>query len=369
MKKTILSFLAICRAIVLYERMDGEIQLYRNCQNLSQKEFDQPEYQMLSEQHSAFTTAADAIVENYLSHAYSDLFVKLVEKLSSQKGSEEFLGISEHFSQDEVEALLSKAYDKILSIYREKLDEDVEDTAFFKNILKEIVCDVNETIDFACPYCGKAPDIIEAADFFGEDSKYDGKRVCCCECGAYALVNDAGDIIGTMADKELHEKRNRVRSVMSQFNEISGSLYYETRSRVANLIGKSSLNKHTVDYFSTQECNKVIHALLDAMKDIREKSVAFPKCHRDLMAGLKHGARLRIIQDLSAKQNKRLLVPLEVGDASFSVQLRGGGTEIFSFPKGLDYRFEDDMVKIVHPSGKTDEYKFYPKEYRDIPLK
>ena len=369
MQKEILSFLSICRAIALCEMMEEELELYRGYQNLSQKEFDKPEYKELSDTYQNFSKSFDTMMGNYLDHAYSDIFVQLVETLSSKDSAKDFIGIERSFSQDEVSELLSKTYEKILEIYREGIDDDVEDKLFFVNVLTSVLNDQkDDEIVFVCPYCGGTPDIVEAADFFGEDSKYDGKRVCCCECGAYAMVNDKGDIIGTMADKELHDKRNRVRSVMSQFNEIAGSLYYETRSRVATLIGKDTLNKYAVDYFSVQECNKVIHSLLEAIKKIKSLKVSYPKCHRDLMTSLQNGMRLRIVKDLSAKQNKRLLVPSQVGQSSFSVQVRNGGTEMFNFPKGLDYRFDGNTLKIVHPSGNTDEYIMYPSEFRNIPF-
>ena len=369
MQKEILSFLSVCRTIVFYERIEEEVELYRGYQNLSQKEFDQPEYKELSDTYNNFSHSFDKMIGNYLDHAYSDLFIKLVEALSSKQDAKVLLGIEKSFARKEVEDLLSKAYEMILKIYREGIDDDVEDTIFFTNILRNILeCKNDDVTDFTCPYCGGTPDIVEAVDFFGEDSKYDGKRVCCCECGAYAMVNSAGDIIGTMADKELHDKRNRVRSIMSQFNEVAGSLYYETRSRVASLIGKDSLNKYAVDYFSVQECNKVIHALLEAIKKIKALKVSYPKCHSDLMVMLKNGTRMRIIKDLTAKRNKRLLVPSQVGDSSFTVQVRGGGTETFNFPKGLDYRFEGETFKIIHPSGNIDEYRLYPQDFRNIPF-
>ena len=369
MQKEILSFLSVCRTIVFYERIEEEVELYRGYQNLPQKEFDIPEYKNLSDTYQNFSKSFDEMIGNYLDHAYSDLFIKLVETLSSKNSAKKLVGIEKSFTQDEVSNLLSQTYEKILQIYREGVDDDVEDQLFFINIITNILnSKTDDATDLTCPYCGKTPDIVEAADFFGEDSKYDGKRVCCCECGAYALVNSSGDIIGTMADKELHDKRNRVRSIMSQFNEAAGSLYYETRSRVANLIGKDSLNKYAVDYFSAQECNKVIHSLLEVIKKIKTTNVSYPKCHRDLMTAIQNGTRLRIVKDLSAKRNKRLLVPMQVGTSSFTVQVRGGGTETFTFPKGLDYRFEGETFKIVHPSGNVDEYKLYPQEFRNIPF-
>ena len=370
MRKEILSFLSVCRTIVFQERVQEEIEFYRNCQNLSQKEFDKSdEYGELSASYKNFSQSFDTMIENYLNHAFSDLYIVMVEKLSSVKSSEEFIGISKEFSSDEVSDILEKTYDEVVNAYRESIDE-VEAVLFFTNIVRNVIDKTEDTptIDTVCPYCGNKPDIVEAADFFGEDSKYDGKRVCCCECGAYALVNDSGDIVGTMADKELHKKRNRVLSLMSQYSDVSGSLYYETRMAIGKLIGKSLPNKNPASCLNTEECNKIIHSVLGTLKKIKESSPTFPKCHAELISALKNGLRLRVVKELSAKNNKRLLVPSQVGENSFMVLCKGGGTETFMFPKGLKYSFENEKIKILHPSGNYNEYTMYPEDYRNIPL-
>ena len=369
MKNEILSLLSICRVIVSREQIDKEISFYRECQNLSQKEFDKEEYKELSDNYANFTDAFNNMVGNYLDHAYSDLYVVLVETLSSSKKVKAFLGIERTFSAEEVEDLLSKVYSTILDTYRNGIGE-VEDVMFFantvKNIIEERKAETNDAI--VCPFCGMTPDIVEAADYFGEDSKYDGKRVCCCECGAYAMVNDLGDIIGTMADKELHKKRNRVRSLISQFSEITGSLYFEVHTRIANLIDRDFRDKHVIDTLTTEECNKVIHSILEAKKKIESMDIRYPKNHAQFMDALKGGMRLRVVQNISKKRNKRLLKPAQIGDTCFTVLLKGGGTEIFNFPKGMDYRFDGKVMQIVHPSDVVDIYEMYPQELQNIPL-
>ena len=369
MQNKILSFLSICRVIIFHEQIEKEIAFYRECQNLSQKEFDKEEYRELSSNFSNFTESFDNMVGNYLNHAYSDLYIALVETLSSETEAKKFLGIEKAFAVEEIETLLSKTYDAILDAYREGIGE-VDDVLFFTNILASVVNEKKapEELAIVCPRCGLTPDIVEAADFFGEDSKYDGKRVCCCECGAYAMVNDAGDIIGTMADKELHKKRNRVRSIISQYADITGSLYFEVHTKVANLIDRDFMDKHAIDTLETEECNKVIHCFLEAKKKIETMDVAYPKNHTQFMSALKNGMRLRIIQDLSRKRNKRLLKPAQVGDTCFTVLLKGGGTESFNFPKGLDYHFDGKIMSINHPSGNKDIYQMYPQELQNIPI-
>lgn len=370
MKNEILSFLCVCRIIIFQEQIQKEIEFYRGCQNLSQKEFDRPkEYKDVSDSYNTFSQSFDDVVDNYLNHSFSDLYVKMVETLSSVEKTKEFIGIEKSFTSDEILDILNKTYDAIIKVYKESIDE-VEEILFFTNIVKGVIENSSEVIsnDIVCPYCGNKPDIVEASDFFGDDSKYDGKRVCCCECGAYALVNDSGDIIGTMADKELHKKRNRVLSLMSQYSEISGSLYYETRTVVSKLIGKNLPIKNPSSCLNTEECNKIIHSLLSAIKKIKETSPVFPKCHTEFISLLSTGLRIRIVKNLSEKQNKRLLVPTQVGDNSFVVLCKGGGTESFLFPKGLDYRFNGNTLNVVHPSGNIDEYLLYPQEYRNIPL-
>lgn len=365
MQKEILSFLSICRAIVHYEQIEREINFYRDYQDLSRKEFDDDEYKELADSYTAFSEASNTMIGNYLNHAYSDLYAELVETLSSEEEAQGLFAVDKVFSVSEVKVFMDKAYEKIIAAYREGVD-DVDDIVFFTNIIRNIINNRSNDTENAviCPYCGQKPDIVEAADFFGDDSKYDGKRVCCCECGAYALVNSNGDIVGTLANKELHKKRNRVRSVMAQYNEVSGSIYYETVTKVANLLGKDALTKDSVAYFTEQECNTVIHALLEAMKKISAMTIRYPKCHKDFMNAIHNGMRLRIVKDLTQKQNKRLLKPAQIGDTSFTVIGKGGETETFNFPKGLAYRFENNILKIAHPSGAEDEYIMYPPEFR-----
>ena len=369
MEKAILSFLAICRAIISREKVKKEIDFYRECQNLSQKEFDKEEYKDLSDSYTNFVESFDVMVENYLDHAYSDLYIAMVETLTSEEDAEKFLGFKRTFSVEEIDDILSKAYASAMDAYRNGVGE-VEDVLFFTNLIINIINERKPTAEhtIVCPVCGLIPDIVEASDFFGDDSKYDGKRVCCCECGAYALVNDAGDVIGTLADKELHKKRNRVRSIIAQYADMTGLLYFEVHTKVANLIDRDFMNKHAIDSLGTEECNKVIHYFLEAKKKIENMSIAYPTNYSQFINAIKNGMRLRVVQNIMPKNNKRLLKPAQVGETCFTVILKGGGTETFNFPKGMDYRFSDKIMKVVHPSGREDIYQMYPHELQNISL-
>lgn len=352
--------LTIIKANVAKKRMEECIDIFRISLNVSQKEYEGDEDEKV---FTSFKSASDTIMEKYRTEAYDICFDSLYEQdieLSKLIGKE--------LDFDDIVSLLDETIIRIETILSEN-EVSEEDNLFFLQILQEVAnVTPNESDEvLKCPYCDGTPEIISANDFFGEDSRYDGKQVCCCECGAFAILDKNGNIIGTMANKELHEKRSRLRSVLHKYCEVSASTMYEAKIKVLSNLDRKVPYKNAIERLTLEECNSLIHKVLVAIKKIEELNVRYPKNHKELMTCLKNGGRMKIIKEISQKNNGRILIPLEVGESTFTIKSRTGIENIL-MPSSLAYTFEGRKIKISHPSGLIDEYLIFPEEIRTIPV-
>lgn len=376
MKKEIHAFLFACRCVFEFEKLKVLTNSFREYENLPQKEFDDSEYKTSLELYNTFLSTGDEMYETNLNATYIKLYTLLVENLSSPDTAKELLGIELSLDDDDINGLSQKIYDEVFAYFEKEgsaLRTPDEDVSIFLEILQNIFKGSEESHEhFVCPYCGGEPDVVEAADFFGDDSKYDGEKICCCECGAYAKLNSDDTIIGTMATKSLHAKRNMVRSLALEFSKATGSTKYETSIKLIKKLNKYFKDyRNAIDYFSDEDCNTLIDVLnkANAQLPTQTASIAYPKSHAELMQFFKAGMRIRIVKDITGRHNNRFLCPLQVGDSCVVAASKSGGTETFQFPNIKHmYVFNQNKFEIHHPSNSVDEYIMYPAELRNIPL-
>ena len=213
-----------------------------------------------------------------------------------------------------------------------------------------------------CPYCNGLPSKTAKADFFGENHDDNEGYVWACECGAYAYMNREGNVIGTMADRELHYQRKIVKKILFDLCGTAGMTIYESCRWAAWITGKSLNTVQDVEYLSMEDCDAV-RSLYDGVKErLKTKRFQYPHTHGELIKFLEDGGRM-MAQNAFGYRYGRLLIPILTGSEAIRIRYQTGIQEVM-LPKGLEYRFEGDQMMILHPSGKREKYKLFTKEQR-----
>ncbi|SHF73554.1 MULTISPECIES: hypothetical protein [Eubacteriales] len=220
----------------------------------------------------------------------------------------------------------------------------------------------SDTAADICPYCNGLPSKTAKADFFGENHDDNEGYVWACECGAYAYMNREGNVIGTMADRELHYQRKIVKKILFDLCGTAGMTIYESCRWAAWITGKSLNTVQDVEYLSMEDCDAV-RSLYDGVKErLKTKRFQYPHTHGELIKFLEDGGRM-MAQNAFGYRYGRLLIPILTGSEAIRIRYQKGIQEVM-LPKGLEYRFESDQMMILHPSGKREKYKLFTKEQR-----
>lgn len=376
MNKEIASFVWAAKISIHLNTFSSFINTFREIENLSQKEYDDSEtYQNTNELYTNFTTASTELLTNIVNHAKKDMKYFLLDTICD----EDFC--IEKFGSDAEEVSVNAIYkniDSFMDFFIKKLallTEDVEDETFFWDTVKDFfINNIKQAEEevyrdiVACPLCSSDVTILPSADVFDENQNISSEQeyVAVCECcGAFAFVDQDGHIIGTLGDKETHVKRKRVYSAITNSCKDFGMLSYEVRKTFQYLVDKPLDNKNDIENLDKAECNKIIHAFMVAKDKKKNLDITWPTTHKELMASLKNGWRIRISKSISNKNIGRLLIPTSVSDGIIAVKSKDS-QETFLLPTGMNYEFKNNVVIVHHPSGSSDMYTLYPPEYRAL---
>lgn len=213
-----------------------------------------------------------------------------------------------------------------------------------------------------CPYCNGIPTRTPKADFFGKNCDDTDGYVFACECGAYAHIGKNGQIIGTMADAELHSKRRNIRRLVFELSALAGLTVYEGCRWLSWASGTPIHSMQDIERMSDDDCRNAISAY-DRVKDrVRAMNPEYPHTHGELMRFLENGGRM-MVQNAYGYKYGRVFVPIKVGGEAIRVRYNKVVQEVM-LPKDLDYLFDGCMMTITHPSGKREKYKLFTKEQR-----
>lgn len=376
-KKAVHEFLFAVRCAIQFEHLTTLTDSFRNLLHLPQEELDNEECTSSAELYNSFVSSGEKMYSNYLDSTYTNVYVALVENLCSPTKAKKLTGISLSLTIDDIKSLSPKIYAELFSYFENAgtvIKTPDEDMTIFIEILRSLFNNKNTETNsehLVCPYCGGQPDIVEASDFFGDDTKYDGQRICCCDCGAYARLTKDDALIGTLAPKDLHNKRNCLRSLAFEFSKATGFTKYETNIRMLKKVNKYLKNyQNAIDYFNDEECNVLIDALANSLKQLQEisKTISYPRTPIELMDFLRNDMRLRVVKEITGKYNNKFIRPVAVGDTCIVISNRDN-TETMQFPNIPDmYHFDGNTFEIWHPSGAKDEYIMYPSDLRQLNL-
>lgn len=276
------------------------------------------------------------------------------------------LGLTEVLSPNDKSALFRQAFDKIV-LASEHWDCELDCYSFFIENVKEILMPTNEKntdVEEICPYCDGIPRRMEKTDFFGPHSGEGEGHIWGCECGAYALMDDNGKVIGKLGDAILHQKRNLVKRAICELCSLAGLTCFESY-RWFSLITNTHLEEMSdVEYLDLEACNLALRLFINAKAAITGNVFDYPKDRSELFLFFMDGGRLSVCNAYGFQYGK-ILVPSEIGTDGIKVYGKDGSQSI-SFSANLKYEFKDDCMYIVHPSGKKEKFRMLPAEIRNM---
>ena len=325
--------------------------------------FEQPQQMRgYAEAKAMLCDAVEQIKATYGKQIISEAYEAFKNALSEPAFCKE-TGIDIVLEKTEAAKLFNDVFNRMVDMENAFPDE-ADGYLIFVELVREVRSQTTRS-DIAadiCPYCNGLPSKTAKADFFGENHDDNEGYVWACECGAYAYMNREGNVIGTMADRELHYQRKIVKKILFDLCGTAGMTIYESCRWAAWITGKSLNTVQDVEYLSMEDCDAV-RSLYDGVKErLKSKRFQYPHTHGELIKFLEDGGRM-MAQNAFGYRYGRLLIPILTGSEAIRIRYQKGIQEVM-LPKGLEYRFEGDQMMILHPSGKREKYKLFTKEQR-----
>ena len=325
--------------------------------------FEQPQQMRgYAEAKAMLYDAVEQIKATYGKQIISEAYEAFKNALSEPAFCKE-TGIDIALEKTEAAKLFNDVFNRMVDMENAFPDE-ADGYLIFVELVREVRSQTtrSDTAADICPYCNGLPSKTAKADFFGENHDDNEGYVWACECGAYAYMNREGNVIGTMADRELHYQRKNVKKILFDLCGTAGMTIYESCRWAAWITGKSLNTVQDVEYLSMEDCDAVRSLYDEVKKRLKTKQFQYPHTHGELMKFLEDGGRM-MAQNAFGYRYGRLLIPILTGSEAIRIRYQKGIQEVM-LPKGLEYRFEGDQMMILHPSGKREKYKLFTKEQR-----
>ena len=325
--------------------------------------FEQPQQMRgYAEAKAMLCDAVEQIKATYGKQIISEAYEAFKNALSEPAFCEE-TGIDIALEKTEAAKLFNDVFNRMVDM-ESSFPDEADGYLIFVELVREVRSQTTRTDTAAdiCPYCNGLPSKTAKADFFGENHDDNEGYVWACECGAYAYMNREGNVIGTMADRELHYQRKIVKKILFDLCGTAGMTIYESCRWAAWITGKSLNTVQDVEYLSMEDCDAVRSLYNEVKKRLKTKRFQYPHTHGELMKFLEDGGRM-MAQNAFGYRYGRLLIPILTGSEAIRIRYQKGIQEVM-LPKGLEYRFEGDQMMILNPSGKREKYKLFTKEQR-----
>lgn len=322
-------------------------------------------YEKLSQAKEEFENMTAKVKNSYGNTAISNAYSCFKNALDN----EEFylkIGLNSKITAEQKTEIFKAAFDKLL-LKSEKWDCELDCYSFFIENVKEIIMPVgkrNKDTEEICPYCDGIPQRIQKADFFGPHSGESDGYVWGCECGAYSLMDEEGNVIGKLADAILHQKRNLVRRAVFELCTMIGLTCFESY-RYFSLITDTQIEEiNDIEYLDLEQCNTALKIFMGIKATISNGSYSYPKNRDELLLFFLDGGRLSVCNAYGFRYGK-VIVPSEVGVDGIKIHTKDGIQSI-GFSKNLKYEFNNEFMSVIHPSGKKEKFKMLPEVFRSM---
>ena len=311
-----------------------------------------------------FEAMAEKVRQNYgtasVSAAYNSFKIALDDEAFLKT-----LGLTEPMSAQEKSNLFSKAFNSTLGS-AENWDEDEDFYSYFIESVKEIIMPTEELPtekETKCPYCDGETKKVPVSIFFGPHSGKTDGNVWGCDCGAYAKMDEKGNVIGKLGDALLHQKRDLVKGAICELCGLAGLTVFESYRWFSLITGMTIKRIEDVEYLDLPACNIALRLFIVVKNGIKESTADYPKDRTELFMFFAQGGRLMVCNAYGFQCGK-LLIPAEVGPEGIRVYGKDGMQSI-SFSPTLQYEFKGDEMFVVHPSGKREKFRMMPEALRE----
>ena len=318
---------------------------------------------------SAYSAAKDDLhraVEQFKATYGSSAISAAYEAFKKALGQPQFCaeaGIQGELTKSEAATLFNKVFQE-LSANTAAFPEEADGYAIFVEMIRQALRPSNtcEQISDLCPYCDGTPARISKAEFFGDTVDDIDGYVWACECGAYAQIGPDGQIVGSIADRSLHNSRRKVKAILFELGRVAGITVFEGCRWIAGITGRRILTMQDVEFLNEADCETVLSEYESFRKRLDTLKVSYPQSHSELMDFLSEGGRLTAVNAYGYRSG-RLLIPIKVAELAVRVRFRKTVQDIM-LPKELDYQFDGSQFSICHPTGKREKFRLFAKEQR-----
>ena len=315
-----------------------------------------------SSARDALIKAVDGFKSVYGSSVISAAYEAFKRALSRKEFCAE-TGIETPLTKSEAATLFNKIFQELSSNVK-SLPEETDGYAVFVEMVRETVHPTHreETRTDICPYCGGIPSRVSKTEFFGESTDDTDGYVWACECGAYAHLDEDGNVVGIIADKSLHDKRRKAKNILFDLLRLAGVAVFEGCKWFSHITEKRIRVIQDVEYLSDDQCELVFDAFKAFKGRLKKLEPQFPATQKELMAFLSEGGRFSALNAYGYKSG-RLFIPIKVSEEAVRIRFRKTVQDIM-LPRQLEYQFSGNTFILVHPTGKREKFKLFTKEQR-----
>ncbi len=352
-RKSISALVTMMRVGKYLSYAGKELDTVMEINNYSQKDYDEGSSQY-SEARKTYDKLANIVCNAIGGDVYDSAEKEFFNVLNDKEATKSYFGVETIENPKEV-------FEKVFYLLKEQIDvsEETDDYLLWLSLAEEIITasnteEVKQTS--MCETCNCFIDKVPAELVLGEGTAL--KDIYYCQsCGSYAKADKNGCLIGSLADKETHNKRGKAKNAVLDMSKNFGLLYPEALRYFEKIVGVKLRKFEDIEKLDSSKCQILINSYIELKETLKNQK--YPKNHKELMKFLAEGGRLRVIQSLDPQKNNRLLIPVYVGDGVMMV--RGAvGNERVLLPSVLKYKFNKNKMEIVHPN-KTEYFLLYNK--------
>ena len=366
LKRSVYELFRVVRMNAHMKKAQAELTWLLDGSDVSLEMFEgRPGSEKLEDAKEFFETLLVKVKESYGTRSVAAAYNRFKAAIDD-KAYRESLGLTDELTNEDKSTLFKKAFDMVVPA-AEKWDFEDDFFSYFIETVKELIMPTGEMDteqEESCPYCDGTPQKISKGEFFGPRSAEGEGYVWGCECGAYAVMSDDGEVHGKLGDTLLHQKRNLLKGAICELCILAGMTSYESYRWFSIITGQRLNSAADVEYLDLDACNIALRMFICIKQKIQNTEYNYPKDRGELFLFLTDGGRLMVCNAFGF-QYGNLIIPSEIGPEGIRIFGKEGKRNI-SFSDTLQYEFKGDQFFIVHPSGKKEKFRMMPTEIRNL---
>ena len=257
LKRSVYELFRVVRMNAHMKKAQAELTWLLDGSDVSLEMFEgRPGSEKLEDAKEFFETLLVKVKESYGTRSVAAAYNRFKAAIDD-KAYRESLGLTDELTNEDMSTLFIKAFDMVVPA-AEKWDFEDDFFSYFIETVKELIMPTGEMDteqEESCPYCDGTPQKISKGEFFGPRSAEGEGYVWGCECGAYAVMSDDGEVHGKLGDTLLHQKRNLLKGAICELCILAGMTSYESYRWFSIITGQRLNSAADVEYLDLDACN------------------------------------------------------------------------------------------------------------------